>query len=220
MDYYDEGDLIWLEADVTIRQLTNGQKSLDDFCKTFHGGQSTSAVVKPYTFDEVVATLNGVVPFEWKSFLETRLQSLSAHAPLGGIEESGWKLAYRDTPTSMHVAKMADDHVIDLWYSLGIRFSEDGTALDVLPGSPAANAGVAPGMKVIAVNGRKYTTDLIHDALLLGKTSSASLDLLAATGDFYNTYHVDYHGGERYPYLERESGKADLLSAIIKAVGR
>jgi predicted metalloprotease with PDZ domain len=219
-DYYDEGDLIWLEVDVTIRRLTSGRKSLDDFCKAFHGGKSTSPVVSSYTFDDVVATLNGVTPFDWKTFLETRLQSLSARAPLGGIEGSGWKLAYRDTPTSMHVAKMANGHFNDLTYSLGIRFSEDGTALDVLPGSPAAKAGVAPGMKVIAVNGRKYTTDLIHDALRLGKTSSAPLDLLAATGDFYNTYHVDYHGGERYPFLEREAGRADVLSAIITAVER
>jgi predicted metalloprotease with PDZ domain len=215
VDYYDEGDLIWLEADATIRRLTNGQKSLDDFCKKFHGAPSTGPMVKPYMFEEVVTTMNSVAPYDWKSFFETRLQSLSPRAPMGGIEATGWKLAFSDTPTSMHVAQMASRGVTDLFYSIGILFSGEGVALDVLPDSPAAKAGVAPGMKVIAVNGRKYTADLIHDALMLGKTSSAPLELIAATGDFYNTYRIDYHGGERYPYLMRDPSKPDLLTTII-----
>jgi predicted metalloprotease with PDZ domain len=217
-DYYDEGDLIWLEADATIRRITNGQKSLDDFCKKFHGAPSTSPMVKPYTFDDVVATMNSVAPYDWRSFFETRLQSLSPRAPMGGIEASGWKVAYSDTPTSMHAARIAATGVTDLFFSIGIRFSAEGTAIDVLPGSPAAKAGVAPGMKVIAINGRKFSTDLIHDALRLGKTSAAPLELLAATGEFYNTYRVDYHGGERYPYLARDESKPDLLASIIAPV--
>jgi predicted metalloprotease with PDZ domain len=219
-DFYDEGVLIWLQVDATIRQLTNGQRSLDDFCKRFHGGENTPPMVKPYTFDDVVAALTAVAPNDWRSFFETRLQSLGPRAPLGGIEMSGWKLAYADTPTEMHTAQMAKNHTNDMFYSIGIRFSDDGTAIDVLPGSPAARAGVAPAMKVIAVNGRKYTADLMHDAVRLAKTSTAPIELITATGDFFATARVDYHGGERYPYLERDSTKPDLLTTIVAPVRR
>ncbi len=219
-DFYDEGVLIWLEVDATIRRLTNGQRSLDDFCKRFHGGENTPPMVKPYTFEEVVSTLNTVAPNDWRTFFETRLQSLSPRAPLGGIESSGWKLVYQDTPTSMHAALMTRNRTNDMFYSLGVRFSDDGTAIDVLPGSPAAKAGLSPAMKVVAVNGRKYSADLIHDAVRLARTSTAPVELIATTGDFYNTFRVDYHGGERYPVLERDATKPDLLTAIVAPAKR
>ena len=89
VDYYDEGSLIWLEADTVIRNLTQGKKSLDDFCKLFHGGQSGPPEVVPYTFDQVVAALNQVAPNDWRTFLNTRLLGHGPGAPLGGIENSG-----------------------------------------------------------------------------------------------------------------------------------
>jgi predicted metalloprotease with PDZ domain len=218
VDFYDEGNLIWLEADVTIRQLTNGKKSLDDFCRTFHGGESTGPAVKPYTFDDVITTLNGIAPNDWRTFFTIRLQSLSPHAPMGGIEKSGWKLAYRDTMSSMHESLEARDKVTDLRYSLGMLVGEDGTLLDVIPDRPAAKAGLSPNMKLIAVDGRKYSKNIIRDALKAGKNSTTPLQLLAANGEFYKTYAVGYHGGERYPYLERDPSVPDLLGKIISPV--
>ena len=97
-DFYPEGTLIWLDADVTIRRLTNNQKSLDDFCKLFHGGQNTAPMVKPYTREDVIATLGQVVPYDWAKFIQERVYDVNARAPLGGIEGGGWKLIYNDTP--------------------------------------------------------------------------------------------------------------------------
>lgn len=220
VDFYDEGDLIWLEADVTIRQLTHGRKSLDDFCKTFHGGASGSPSVKPYTFEDVAGTLNEIAPYDWKGFFTMRLQALGPHAPMEGIEKSGWRLVYRDTPSGMQAAVEASRKTRDLRYSLGILLQEDGTMQDVIPGMPAAKAGVGAGMKIIAVNGRQYSSDIIRDALRLGKTTTGPLELLVANGEFYKTYAVEYHGGERYPYLERDSSKPDVLSSIISPIAK
>lgn len=218
VDFYDEGYLIWLEADVKIRQLTNGNKSLDDFCKIFHGGKNNGPEVKPYMFEDVVAVMNEVAAYDWKTFFTTQLQSLDPHAPLGGIEKSGWKLVYRDTMNEMQKSFEEARKVTDFRFSLGILAEEDGTILDVIPEMPAFKAGLGPGMKLIAVNGRKYSKDIIRDALKLGEVSSLPLDLLAANGEFFKTYSVNYHGGERYPYLERDAATPDLLGFIIAPV--
>ncbi len=214
-DYYDEGDLIWLEADVTIRQLTAGKQSLDDFCKKFHGGESGAPAVRPYIFEEVVTALNTIAPYDWKAFFTTRLQSLDPHAPMGGIEKSGWKLAYRDTPTAFDGSADAAHRTTDLRYSIGALLGDDGAVQDVIPDSPAFKAGLSPGMKIVAVNGRKYSSQVMHDAIAAGPTMSAPLELIAANGEFFKTFAINYHGGERYPYLERDASKPDLLSAII-----
>ena len=218
VDFYDEGYLIWLEADVKIRQLTSGTKSLDDFCKIFHGGKNNGPEVKPYMFEDVVTVMNEVAPYDWKTFFNTRLQSLNPRAPLDGIEKGGWKLVYRDTMNEMQKSIEEVRKTTDLRFSLGILVEEDGTIVDVIPETPAFKAGLGPGMKLIAVNGRKYSKDIIRDALKLGKAFSAPLDLLAANGEFFKTYPVNYHGGERYPYLERETSLPDLLGSIISPI--
>ena len=220
VDFYDEGYLIWLEADVKIRELTNGSKSLDDFCRIFHGGKNNGPEIKPYMFEDVVAVMNQVAAYDWKTFFITRLQSLDAHAPTGGIQKGGWKLVYRDTMNEMQRSIEEVRKTTDLRFSLGILAEEDGTIIDVIPETPAFKAGLGPGMKLIAVNGRKYTKDIIRDALKLSKASSLPLDLLAANGEFFQTYPVSYHGGERYPYLEQDQSVPDLLDLIIRPAAK
>jgi predicted metalloprotease with PDZ domain len=219
-DFYDEGALIWLEVDVTIRQLTSGKQSLDTFCKIFHGGDNSGPVVRPYTLDDIVRTLDEVAPHDWQTFFTTRLTSLDAHAPLRGIEEAGWKVAYGDTPTSMQEIVESTRNVVDLSVSVGLILQQDGTLLDVVPGTPAARSGLAPGMKIVAVNGRQYSKETLRAALRLGKTSTTPLELLAANGQLYRTYAIDYHDGERYPYLERDPSKRDLLASIIASTAK
>lgn len=220
-DYYDEGTLIWLEADTIIRKQSDDKKSLDDFCRKFHGDENSGPKVVPYTFDDVVAALNEVVPYDWRSFFIERLKSHGPGAPLGGLENSGWKLVFNDTLNeSEHINELLTQ-LIDLQFSLGLQVhapgGEDGDRIiDVIPDSPAANAGLAPGMRLVAVNGRKWSSDILHDAVNRSKNSKDPIDLLAQNGDFFQTYHVDYHGGERYPHLEPISGKPDLLSEITK----
>jgi predicted metalloprotease with PDZ domain len=221
VDYYDEGTLIWLEADTIIRKQSNGKKSLDDFCQKFHGGDSTPPKLVPYTFDDVVAGLNDVVAYDWRTFFIERLKSHGPGAPLGGLENSGWKLVFTDTPNEFeHIGEITSQEV-ELQYSLGLLLhgpgGEDGDhILDVIPGSPAANAGLAPGMRLVAANGRKWSPDILRDAIDRAKNSKDPIELLAENGDYFQTYRIDYHGGERYPHLEPLKGKTDLLTEIMK----
>jgi predicted metalloprotease with PDZ domain len=221
VDYYDESTLIWLEADTIIRKQTNGKKSLDDFCKKFHGGENTPPKVVPYTFDDVVAGLNEVAPYDWSAFFTTRIKSHGPGAPLNGIENGGWKLVFTDVLNEYeHVDEVANQE-IELQFSLGLLAHAPGGEdsdhiLDVIPGSPAASAGLAAGMRLVAVNGRKWSPDILRDAIARAKKSQDPIELLAQNGDFFQTYRVDYHSGERYPHLEPITGKADLLTEISK----
>ena len=220
VDYYDEGSLIWLEADVLIRTRSNGKLSLDDFCRRFHGGQDTAPMVKPYTFDDVVNTLNEVTPYDWRSFLNARVNAINPHAPITGITNGGWKLVYTDKPnTEIRIA----DHTrksADFSFSLGMLLKEDGSVMDVNPDLVAFKSGLAPGMKIVSVNGRAWSIELLHEALASAKTSNTPIVLGVENGSFNETYKLDYHGGERYPHLERDDSKPDFLSAVIKSLAR
>ena len=215
-DYYPEGYLIWLEVDSLIRQKTNGQKSLNDFCRIFYGGQSGPPAVVPYKFEDVVAALNQVVPNDWAKLLRERLDSKSPHAPMGGITNGGWKLVYTDQKNATMDAREKSSENIDLSFSLGLIASKQGDVRDVIPGSPAYAAGLGPGMKLIAVNGRKWSKDVVRAALRASVHSQQPLALLAENGEYYNTYQVNYHEGERYPHLVRAEGQPNLLDEIIK----
>jgi predicted metalloprotease with PDZ domain len=220
-DFYDEGTLIWLEADVTIRRLTHDQRSLDDFCRQFHGAPSGPPRVVPFTLDDIVHTLNEVVPYDWKGFFEARVSRTAEHAPLRGLEESGWRLVFGDSVTDIEAAYESDNKRLDLRYSLGVTLgSEEGDFRDVIPGLPAAKAGIAPGMKLVAVNGRAWTKDILRSALKATKVG-APLELLVVNDEFYSTHKVDYRGGEKNPTLVRDPSKPDVLSEILKphAVG-
>jgi predicted metalloprotease with PDZ domain len=221
VDYYDEGTLIWLEADTIIRKQTNGKKSLDDFCRKFHGGENTAPKVVPYTFDDVVAGMNEVAAYDWRAFFTERLKSHGPGAPLGGLENSGWKLVFNETPNEFEHIEELSNQEVELQFSLGLLVhgpgGDDGDhILDVIPGSPAAKAGLAPGMRLVAVNGRKWSPEILRDAIKQAKSSKDPIDLLAENGDFFQSYRIDYHGGERNPHLIPVSGKADLLSEIAK----
>jgi len=213
-DFYAEGALIWLEADTIIRRQTNGRKSLDDFCHIFHGGPSTGPMVKPYALSDVLAALNQVAPYDWAGFFAHRIDVPTQHAPLGGIEQSGWRLVYKEKPSSVFSAQQ--DKNSNFLYSLGFVVDNDsGEIGDVIPSSPSGTAGMAPGMKLLAINGRKWTTDLLHIALKQAKSSREPIELLVASADFYKTLRVTYSGGDRYPTLERTPGDRDVLSQIF-----
>ena len=217
VDFYAEDDLNWLWVDVIIRQQSGGKKSVDDFCHAFHGGKSGPPEVKTYNFDDVVNTLNGVVAYDWRGFWTERLTNHGPGAPLGGIEGSGWKLVYDETPSDMFKSGEHDGNSIAEDYTLGLRLRDDGGVVDTIEGMAAAKAGIAPGMRVIAVNGRKFSADGLHDAIKAAKTGSDPIELIVENTDYIKTYKLDYHGGEKYPHLVRDESKADLLSEIIKA---
>ncbi|MGA8152238.1 MAG: M61 family peptidase [Terriglobales bacterium] len=217
LDYYEEDVLNWLRVDTIIRQQTKGKKSMDDFCHAFHGGQSGAPEVKTYTFDDVVSVLNQVAAYDWRGFWTQRLTSYGPHAPLDGVEESGWKLVYDETPSELVRARDEDRKQINAAYSIGLRLNADGKINDTVEGMPAAKSGIGPGMKVIAINGRMFSKEVLRDALRAGKNSSQPLQLLVENTDYFKTFNLDYHGGEKYPHLVRDDSKPDMLSEIIAA---
>ena len=220
VDFYPEGSLIWLDVDMTIRSLSGGKRSLDDFCRAFYGGSSGHPELRPYAFDDLVSALNSVAPSDWRSFLNQRLTSISATPPLGGFENAGWRLVYNDKP---NVAIEHFEHLsksMDLSDSLGFSVRENGNIGDVIPNSPAARAGIVSGSHIVAVNGRKYSTDTLRQVVKASTTSTTPIELIVESGEFYTTARIPYTGGVRYPHLERVSGKPDLLETLGRPLAK
>jgi predicted metalloprotease with PDZ domain len=221
VDYYDEGTLIWLEADTIIRKESNGKKSLDDFCRKFYGRENGALKVVPYTFGDVVAALNEVTPYDWSSFFKERLTTHGPGAPLGGVVNSGWKLVFTETVNEHQRSEEIVSQEVDVEYSLGFQVhatggEESDRILEVIPGSPADQAGLAPGMHLLAVNGRRWTPELLRDAIKRAGNNKEPIELLAENNDYFQIYRVEYHGGEKYPHLEATSGKTDVLAEISR----
>jgi predicted metalloprotease with PDZ domain len=217
LDYYDEDVLNWLSVDVIIRQQSGGAKSLDDFCKLFHGAPSGPPMVKTYTFDNVVNTLNQVAAYDWRGFWMERLSNHGPGAPLGGIEGSGWKLVYDEYPSELDRAQDRDEKNISAHYTVGLLAGSDGLVRDAVEGMIAAKAGIGPGMKIVAVNGRRFSSDVWRDAIRAAKSSPSPIELIIENTDYYRVVKLDYHGGEKYPHLVRDESKPDLLTEIYRA---
>lgn len=216
-DFYQESALLWLETDTLIRRSSKGRKSLDDFCKLFYGGQSTAPQVVPYDFDAVVAALNAVQPYDWAGFWRERLDRLRPGAPLEGLQAAGWSLALTASPSTMHLAHEADDKDLDLHYSLGFYVDDEGATIgDVVPRSPADLAGASPGSHVVAINGYKWSKELLHDTLSAPPDPSGKITLLVQKDDTFKTLELTYSGAERYPNLSRRPGMEDLLAKIAR----
>ena len=211
-DYYDEGDLMWLEVATIIERETQGKKSIDDFCLIFHGGPNNGPQVKPYTFDDLVGTLNKVAPYDWASFFHQHLDSTSPDMPAGGIEYGGWKVEFNDNPLHLPGRHGATGDL----YSIGLLLGDDGAVNDSVVGSPAFEAGISSGMKVVGVNDRVYTHDVLEDAIKAAKENTTPISILVITDDYYRTCIVNYHGGDRFPHLVRDNGKPDYLDDLIK----
>jgi predicted metalloprotease with PDZ domain len=217
-DFYDEGELVWLDVDTTIREKTSGKKSLNEFAAAFLGlGGNTPPKVVPYTFEDIVAGLNAVVPNDWATFLHTLLDTNRPGAPLNGIIQGGYKLTYTDTPNAWSAAAIAQDGTPSFWYSLGLRLTRDGAIQDVLIGSVADKAALGPGMQIIAVDGRAYTPSILRAAIKDAKgEGKPAIELIVENTNTYRVLKLDYHEGERFPQLVRTPGTPDRLDDILK----
>jgi predicted metalloprotease with PDZ domain len=215
VDYYPEGDLLWLEVATIIHDQSHGKKSFEDFCHSFYGGPNDGPQLKPYTFDELVAALNHVQPYDWAGFFHERLGSTSAEAPVGGIEAGGWKVDYTEKPPAF-AGRGRFAGGVNAAYSIGLRLGGDGSVQDSIVGKPAFKAGIVPGMRVVAVNGRSFTPALLNDVLEASKSSTQQIQFLVLGDDYYHTYTVEYEGGPRFPHLVRVEGKPDLLDDLAK----
>lgn len=215
-DYYDEGLLIWLEVDTIIRQLSHGQKSLDDFCRNFFGGHGGEPRVKPYTFDDLVAALNVIAPYGWRDYFSSHVTKINPRAPIGGIEKSGWKLIYSEVPNEYLRLREQNGDFLDFSFSIGFWLRSDGTIIDIVPDLPADHAGLGPGMKVVSINGHKWTPEEMRDVIKTSKSSNQQIELIVQHGHKNVTHRVEYGGGDRYPHLEK-STTPDLLGEILKS---
>jgi predicted metalloprotease with PDZ domain len=216
-DYYSEGELIWLDADTLIREMTDGKKSLDDFAASFFGIRNGNYVPATYTFEDVVKNLNAAAPHDWTKFLRTRLDSYGTGAPLDGLTRGGYKLVFTDTPTDFGKASETRRRVVDLTYSLGFVIGEGARLTDVLWEGPAFAAGLTVGTQIVAVNGFTYDADRLREIVKQSKGSKSAIELIVKNGDRYRTLAMDYHGGLRYPHLERVESVPARLDAILAA---
>ena len=216
-DYYTEGALIWLDADTLIRELSGGRKSLDDFARAFFGVHDGSYVVDTYAFDDVVAALNAVQPYDWAAFLRTRLDTAGGPAPLDGLKRGGYRLIYTDKPSDMFQAEETEAKTADFTFSVGMALDKDGVLKAIEWDGAAFKAGLTAGVKVLAVNGEPYDPDALKDAIRAAKGSAAPLELIVRTADRFKVVRIDYHGGLRYPHLERDAAQPARLDAILNA---
>jgi predicted metalloprotease with PDZ domain len=218
-DYYAEGGLIWLDADTLIREKTSGKKSLDDFARGFWGANNGSYLPAPYRFEDVVKALNDVYPYDWASFLNTRLNRTGKGGPLDGLARAGYKLVYNDTPSDFIKSNEAKRGGAGLGYSLGLSIGRDGTLRDVLWDGLGFKAGLTAGMKVIAVNGRAFDGGRLKDAIVAAHApgNSDKIEMMIQDGEYFRNVSFDYHDGLRYPHLERIDGTKDLLKPIYGA---
>ncbi|GAP67527.1 glycyl aminopeptidase [Mizugakiibacter sediminis] len=217
-EYYSAGQMLWLAVDAKLRALTHDRKSLDDFARAFFGVDDGSFVTKTYTFDDVVATLNGVAKYDWADFLRARVDTVRPPL-LDGLEAAGWKLVYTDRKSAYEQQydsrSQSPRHLYNYAWSIGITLGKDGVINDVRWNGPAFKAGVSTGATLVAVNGQDYTDDVLKDAIAAAKGGSAPIRLLLKYQGGYRTVAVDYHDGLQYPHLVRIEGKPDYLGEII-----
>jgi predicted metalloprotease with PDZ domain len=215
VDYYDVGSLIWLDADTLIREQSRGRRSLDDFARQFFGVDPGSYGELTYTFADIVAALNKVQPYDWATFLRQRLDAVNAEAPTAGVARGGYRLVFTDTASDLYKSEEERAKVTALTYSVGLTVARDGKIKDVLWNGPAFKAGLAPGTQIIAVDDVAFDPDRFKDAVRTGQHSATAMSLLVREGDRFRTVQLDYHGGLRYPHLERDPGRPALLDAIL-----
>ena len=214
-DYYSEGQLIWLDVDRIIREQSRGRRSIDDFARAFYGIRDRDWGEVTYTFDDIVATLNQVQPYDWRGYLQRRVYSVAPEAPLDGINKGGYRLVYTDEPTKWFKSAEKKAKNNDLTYSGGFVVGNDGKISSVLWDSAAFNAGLTVGSQVIAVNGRNFDGDALKAAIKAAANQGPAPQLLVHDGDLYRTVALDWHGGLRYPRLEKVGKGPGTLDALL-----
>jgi predicted metalloprotease with PDZ domain len=214
-DYYFEGALTWLQADAIIRTQSKGARSLDTFLRRFFGERDTGPIVAPYTRQDIESALSAVCPYDWHQFFETRIYQANGAPPTGGLEAAGWRLVYDDTPNrDRFLPRRIESRGVQR-DSIGLTVATDGAIDDVVPGSPAYEAGLGPRMTVVAVDGRAFSMDALADSI--AHPANGRIALLVRNFASVQSRDIRYAGGLRYPHLERIPAATDYLSDILTA---
>jgi len=204
--FYTEGSLLWLEVDAIIRELTDGQRSLDDFCRLYAGPGAPRGT---YELDEILTILNRVAAYDWRSFFDKRVSNTRPEAPVEGLELAGWRLVRAEEPSEyfLEVDSGPDQH--HLFLRCGLTVNDQGEIDDVFAGSPADVAGLVPGSRVLAVNRHRFTQPRLLRA-------SGTTELIVEQEELFSIRHLDIPEGDDFPALERIEGRPDLLAEIFK----
>jgi len=219
-DYYLEGQLVWLDIDTRLREMSGGQRSLDDFVRAFFAVEDRSTIPLAYDFDDVVRTLNRVAPGKWREYLRQRIDQVAPDAPLDGIRRGGYRLVYRDTPTGFFRSGEKQRGVSDLGYSVGLTVKGDGTIAEVLWGSTAYDAALTIGTRIVAVGAHTFTPSTLLDAVRECRGRETPLPLTVQRADAVRQVALNCSAGLRYPWLERDPSAADRLGAILAPLPR
>jgi predicted metalloprotease with PDZ domain len=214
-DFYMEGELLWLDVDSVIREKTGGKKSLDTFLHLYSAPAVTGPITKTYTRADIERLLSQVVPYDWNGFFQKRVYEVAPQPPSAELARAGWKLVFTSKPNPFIEAFEALRHNNNQWYSYGLRLGKDGTVMDVREGSPAWAAGMAPDMKIVAIDGQAYTDDVLKYASEQAEHSATPTQFLVQQGGWYRTLDVNYHDGPKYPHLVRLPDKPDMLAKIM-----
>lgn len=214
-DFYAEGELLWLDVDTLIREKTQGRKSLDTFLHLYSAPALTGPITRTYTRADIERLLNRVVPYDWHAFFQQRVYEVAPVPPTGELARSGWRLVYTSEPNEFIAARDKLLHLTERWYGYGFMLDKDHTVIDVREGSPAWQAGMAAGMKIMAIDGQAYSGDALKYVATQAEHSTGPTAFLVRQDGWYRTLQVDYHNGPRYPHLERIAGEADMLAQIM-----
>jgi predicted metalloprotease with PDZ domain len=216
-DFYEASIFLWYDVDAELRERSAGKASLEDFTRTFYAGPAGAPAVKPYDEADVYAALARVAPNDWRRFMRRHLDSTDTRPLFGALERTGWRLEYTATKNDVVALREKLSKGVNRQWSIGLRIDKDDMIVDAAERGAAAKAGVGPGMKLIAVNGKKYTADVLDAALLDAQRTHEPIELLVESADYFKTFKVQYYDGPRYPHLVRIPTQPDLLGAVLAA---
>jgi len=217
VDFHDAANFLWLEVDAALRERTHGRSSLDDFVRRFYAGTSGAPALKPYVEDDIYDTLAAIAPGDWRGLVHRHLDELGTGAIADALARVGWKLSYSAQQNVWTSAWDKKHKTTNRRWSIGLMLDEKNVVTDVVANRAAAAASVSPSMTILAVNGRKYTTERLDATILEAQQTKAPIELLIDSGEFYRTVELHYTDGPRFPHLERIQGRADGLTPALRA---
>lgn len=197
-DYYAEGPLLWLGVDAKLRSLSNGKKSLKDFARAFFASGHAPSMTT-YTFPAVMATLNTIAPSSWQDYFLLRLTTHDGSYLVDSLKDAGYSLVFEATENAILAQQEQEDEAVDLSYSIGARIRQNGVVQNVSWDSLAFNAGLAPGMKITAINGEAFSVTALRQHLQ--DASAAPIRLTVLSEGEVEELSLDSRAGLRFPHL-------------------
>ncbi|ETI63134.1 peptidase M61 [Sphingobium sp. C100] len=215
-DYYNEGLMMWLEADAIISKATRGRKGLDDFAKAFFGIKPGDWGEVVYNRDDVIKTLNAIAPYDWAGFFHKYVDDTTGETPKGGFFMGGYKLVYTDEPNSFTKAAETAGKYVDQGSGVGLIVKNDGDISSVIWDSAAFKAGLMVGAKIVAVNGNEFSPEAWKAAITQAKDGKTPIQIILKQDKYYRTLSLAYSGGLRYPRLEKTGEGEGSLDRLLK----